>query len=270
MQHKLSGHLLERVVKVAVIGAGGTGSQVLLMLAQMAHALTALGHPGFDVSVFDDDTVSTTNIGRQMFFPADVGQSKAHVLVNRINLTMNTSWHAHQSRINASDRLAYDLVIGCVDTRLARFNIMRAIELGTLGSTYWLDFGNRKDSGQAILGQVTRSGRKTNRPDKLPHVGELFPEVIDPKIVDPDEGPSCSLAEALERQSLFVNRGVAVHGMNLLWELFRHGEISHHGIFVDLKTNTTRPVPVDQAFWKRMGYGVEKRHFRKRKQLQAA
>lgn len=265
MLHKLPEHLVTRPVRVAIIGAGGTGSQVCLAMAQLDFAMRGLGHPGFAVAVIDDDTVSTTNIGRQMFYPSDVGLSKAEVLVNRINLSMNTKWNAYQTKVCASDKLSHDIVIGCVDTRIARFNIMRAMELGTKGLSYWLDFGNKKDSGQIILGQVSRTGRKTNDPEKLPHVGELFPEVIDPNVVDPDEGPSCSLAEALERQSLFVNRAVAHHGMNLLWELFRHGQIDHHGVFVNLKRSTAQPLPVDPATWERFGYGKQKKNFRLRK-----
>lgn len=263
--HRINPQLVKREVRVAVVGAGGTGSQVVTALAQLNHALTALGHPGgLVVDVIDDDDVSASNIGRQMFYPADLGQPKAEVLVHRVNMAMGTKWRAIVARLAAGDELPHDIVIGCVDTRVGRFNIMRAMERGTRGMSYWLDLGNRRDSGQAVLGQVSRTGRKLNPADKLPHVGELMPEVIDPKVVDPNEGPSCSLAEALERQSLFINRAVTVHGMSILGELFRHGEIAHHGVFVNLKTGLTQPLPVDPAHWARMGYGKEKRHFRRR------
>lgn len=265
MMHRLPRDYISERVKVAVVGAGGTGSQVITALAQLDHALRALGHPGgLAVDVIDDDTVSPTNIGRQMFFPSDVGCFKAEVLVNRVNLTMGTKWRAFPQRLHASDRLDHGLVIGCVDTRLARFNILRAMERGVRGLAYWLDFGNRTDSGQAILGQVSRTGRKLNPQGKLPHVGELMPEVIDPGVSDPDEGPSCSLAQALERQSLFINRAVVVHGMSMLWELFRFGEIAHHGAFVNLKTGAVSALPVDESAWQRFGYGTEKKHFRRK------
>ena len=54
-------------VTVFVIGAGGTGSQVATGLARMSVALQALGHPGLHVTVFDPDTVTEANIGRQLF-----------------------------------------------------------------------------------------------------------------------------------------------------------------------------------------------------------
>lgn len=54
-------------VTVFVIGAGGTDSQVIANLTRMSMALQALGHPGPHVTVFDPDTVSQANIGRQLF-----------------------------------------------------------------------------------------------------------------------------------------------------------------------------------------------------------
>lgn len=53
-------------VTVNVIGAGGTGSQVVTSLARMDTALWKLGHPGLFVRVYDPDTVSESNIGRQL------------------------------------------------------------------------------------------------------------------------------------------------------------------------------------------------------------
>ena len=105
----------------------------------------------------------------------------------------------------------------------------------------------------------------------MPHVGELFPEIIDPKVVDPDEGPSCSLAEALTKQSLFINRTLVAHGMAMLWELLHTGEIDHHGVFVNLKTGRANSLAVDPKAWARFGYGRQKTHFRaNKKQAQPA
>jgi sulfur-carrier protein adenylyltransferase/sulfurtransferase len=266
MKHHLCKDLAtNRPIKVLVVGAGGTGSQVITALAQMNHALRSLDHHGLDVTVVDDDTVSEANVGRQWFFKSDIGQFKADVLVNRINMTLGTRWKASACKISASHRVDDQIVIGCVDTRQARYNIMRAMEEGCSGLSYWLDFGNRSHDGQVILGQVSHARRKTNPDSKLPHVGELFPEIIDPKIVDKDEGPSCSLAEALTKQSLFINRTLVSHGMAMLWELLHTGVIEHHGVFVNLKTGKTNALDVDPKAWERFGYGKAKKRIRIRK-----
>lgn len=91
-------------VTVFVIGAGGTGSQVITNLARMSMALRALGHPGLHVTVFDPDTVSTANIGRQLFSETELGLNKATALVTRINHFFGYSWSAEQNAIRMSGK----------------------------------------------------------------------------------------------------------------------------------------------------------------------
>jgi PRTRC genetic system ThiF family protein len=139
------------------------------------------------------------------------------------------------------------------------------LERARAGAGYWLDFGNRAADGQAILGQVSKDARKQVHPEKLPHVAELFPEIIDEAGDEADDAPSCSLVEALERQDLFVNRTVVDHGMNLLWQLFRYGKISHHGVFVNVASHRVTPLPVDPQAWARYGYHAGQRIITPRK-----
>jgi hypothetical protein len=49
-------------VTVNLIGAGATGSNMFMALAKMNHALIALGHPGLQACLYDDDTVSEANL----------------------------------------------------------------------------------------------------------------------------------------------------------------------------------------------------------------
>ena len=244
MHHNIKPSLLESVVNVVLIGAGGTGSHMLTGLAQLHHAMLALGHPGgLNVTVYDDDVVSVTNVGRQMFFPSDVGHNKADVLVNRINMAMGVNWRSVPDRFEKT--VAHtDLVIGCVDNRATRKFLHGQKPWSPI---YWLDMGNMQSGGQIILGEIGRG-------KSLPNVGDLFPETIDDSLDAVDDTPSCSMAEALEKQSLFINRGMALFGLNLLSELFRFGQIDYHGVFVNLKTARTTPLKIDPATWSRMGY----------------
>lgn len=262
MEHRLDLRLLNKQVKIVVVGAGGTGSQVVAGLAQLHFAMVSLGHQyGLHVTLVDDDLVSEANIGRQMFYPSDVGQPKATVLVNRVNLTMGLAWEACVDRIASDSNLRADIVVGCVDNRHARKSILQAV---SGNGAYWLDFGNRSNDGQVIFGEVIPKWQKKS-PDRLPHVGDLFPELIDPSLDAEDDAPSCSLAEALEKQSLFVNRSVAVWGLNMLWELFRHGKLDYHGVFVNLKSGRASSLPVDPAAWARFGYPAKKARKQKAK-----
>jgi PRTRC genetic system ThiF family protein len=256
LQHRLPSRLLTKRVEILLVGAGGTGSRILEKLVCLHRALIAKGHPqGLMVTVVDPDTVSAANIGRQAFYPGDIGCYKADVLVNRANMALgDLRWKSAIAKLDARAGLeGFDLVIGAVDNRAGRLAILRGQENCTSGSRYWLDTGNRSSDGQVVLGEVPSRRRQTDRSDRLPHVGELYPQVIDPAAEDPDEGPSCSLAQALDKQALYINAAVSDFAMNILWQLFTDGQIDTHGAFINLKRMTVRPLPVDPATWERFG-----------------
>ena len=272
VKHLLPSAFAERPWNVAVVGAGGTGGAVLLNLARLHHAMLELGHPGgIQCTVFDDDVVSPTNVGRQAFYPNDVGSPKGGLLVNRLNMLMGTDWHAQHTRVCSSTNLhPMDLVIGCVDTRAARESILAACQSGRV--KYYLDCGNDTDRGQVIIGEVHRHAtlRKKSEPLVLPHVGQLFPDLLDAPLDAKDETPSCSMADALRKQSLFVNQAVAIQASNLLWTMFRTGAVPFSGVFVNLATGRTNPIPIDPAAWARFGYEERQPTKRKRKAAEAA
>lgn len=256
MEHLLPASFLEDQVSIVVIGAGGTGSQMLTALARLHHALLAFGHPGgLDVTLIDDDTVSETNLLRQSFYPCDIGLHKAPVIINRINLGFGLSWRSVIDRVDGNTKLSnVQMVIGCVDTRKARKAILQASNQSQV--RYWLDCGNRLADGQCILGELEKqfsSSKKINR-TRLPHVADLYPDMVDPSLDETDSTPSCSMAEALEKQSLFVNSEVVNSAANILFEFFKFGRINFHGNFFNLKTGKKMPLLVDPDTWKRMGY----------------
>ena len=251
--HRLPAHMVERTWRIIVVGAGGTGSAVLPNLARLHHAMIELGHGGgIECTVYDDDRVSPTNVGRQGFYPNDVGEFKASLMVNRLNMLMGTSWKAETTRFSPATHCHnVDLIIGCVDTRAARRAIVQAAKSLNL---YYLDCGNDTDRGQVVIGQMPGSRYTKANPERLPHVGELFPDLIDASLDATDETPSCSMADALRKQSLVINQAIAVQAYNLLWTMFRTGAVPFSGVFVNLKTGRTNPIPVDPAAWARFGY----------------
>jgi hypothetical protein len=52
------------------------------------------------------------------------------------------------------------------------------------------------------------------------------------------------LAEALEKQDLFINSTLANLGASLLWQMFREGMLYNRGFFVNLKDFRTQPLKV--------------------------
>lgn len=251
VSHTIHRPLLNERVKVVVVGAGGTGSALMPRLMQLHFALMALGHPGgLHVTLYDDDTVSPANIGRQCFFPQDVGQRKATLIVNRLNQCWGTNWDAVPKKLKKSDKVNADIMIGCVDSRKGRAAIIGA---SSGYHCYYIDAGNNENTGQVVIGELYQGNRKAIR---LPHVADLFPDMVNADLDAKDDKPSCSVAEALEKQSLVINNTMANEIFNLLWMLFRNGKLNYSGKFVNLETGMARPIALDTEVWKRMGYEV--------------
>lgn len=236
-------------IRVAVVGAGGTGSQIVTGLSRLHIAMRSLGHPyGLEVCVWDDDNVSPSNIGRQLFSPGDIGRNKATVLINRINAYFGLHWAARPEcfKLRAHDKIP-NLVITCVDTASARREIFEYVlkEAHQKHSSLplWLDCGNGQRSGQVMLGAFGRGILKSPAGVSYPTMEQLLPEIFDASIPE-DDKPSCSLAEALESQDLFINQAVATQALHLLWTLIRQGETSICGYWINLEEGRVVPVPV--------------------------
>jgi PRTRC genetic system ThiF family protein len=256
IEHILPSHLIARKpVQVLVVGASGSGSAIAMGLPYLHQAMRVWGHPyGLEVTLMDGDTVSDTNCVRQPFSWSDVGQNKSTVLMNRINLFWGTSWSAEPISFSAgtiqnSHHHMLDLVIGCVDTRGARSVIERAVTKSTSTVTYWLDLGNNASSGQFVLGQPLNQ-RNRQKAGRLRTVSELYPEIADPSSGE-DPLPSCSAAEALERQEPFINQTLAASALAMLARLFHYGTLCHHGGFFNAGTGQMTPLPVDPEQWKK-------------------
>jgi PRTRC genetic system ThiF family protein len=227
--------------RMAVIGCGGTGSALIGGLPFLHQALTAVGHPGLQVIVADGDKVSATNCVRQAFSESEIGLFKSTVLVNRLNLFWGLNWRASTEYVSRKTEGKMDILISCVDTRAARFEITQSPLFKECA--YWLDIGNTADGGQFVLGQP-RNNRNRRTPHRLQTVAELFPEIVQRALDKDDNLPSCSAVEALQRQEPFINQTLAYQALAMLARLFRHGEITYHGAFVSLASGRMVPLTV--------------------------
>lgn len=226
-------------VTVNLIGVGGTGSQVLGALARINHALIALGHPGLHVTAYDSDEVSLANIGRQQFSQVDRGLNKATVLVTRINRFFGFDWSAVPTLYGSGQ--SANIVISCVDSVKSRLAIANAIKesngVDYQRKIYWMDFGNGTNHGQVVLGTLGRINQPKSKKFKTVSEMKVVTELFDLSQVDEsDSGPSCSLAEALSKQDLFINSTLAQLGCALLWQLITNGMIDSQGCYLNLQT----------------------------------
>ncbi len=245
-------------IELNLIGAGGTGSQVLTALARMNHALTELNHAGLSVRLWDDDLVSEANLGRQLFAESELGLHKSVALINRTNRFFGTNWKAETQRFEKDNlgRLQNNMqsviYVSCVDSVKSRFEIAEILNelkegrrLYRIQPKYWMDFGNSQYSGQVLLSTIGNikqpNSEKYETVENLPFVTKEFGELLRISELE-DNTPSCSLAEALEKQDLFINSTLAQMGSSLLWSLFRSGLTENRGFFLNLKNFHSQPI----------------------------
>lgn len=228
-------------VTVFVIGAGGTGSQVVTGLARMGMALQALGHPGLHVTVFDPDTVTE------------------EPLVTRINRFFGYAWEAEGSSFpsrrkhdGGSPGLA-NIIITCTDNIRSRLDLWRLLKHHRKNThndektpIYWMDFGNAQTTRQVLIGNIRNKIHQpaSNEYHTIPRMNVITEETSYSTIEEKESGPSCSLAEALQKQDLFINSMLAQTGCDILWRMFREGRTFYRGAYLNLDTLRVNPIPV--------------------------
>ena len=241
----------DRPLDILMIGAGGNGSAMFDGLVRLHAALIALGGKGLNVCVLDDDEVSPSNVIRQRFWPHQVGENKAVALVQQANLMLGTGWTAMPMRFKA-DRdadpynLRPDLVMTAVDNLDARRAVVERFPPARTDAehhpwqrqshrdVFWLDMGNGKSDGQVVFGRFGDNRLTDEWPCALAH----YPEILTRE--DAQQEPSCSAAESLARQDLFINSAISLSAVNILWKLMREGKLAINAVLVDLATGTTQ------------------------------
>ena len=244
MKHFIDSYLMAPVhpVTITVVGCGGTGSYVVTQLAKMAIALRELKDIELFVTVIDDDKVEEHNIGRQLFSPSDIGHPKANIIVSRVNRFYGLDWITKIERV--TKRIDSNIVITCVDNVATRKLIAKATGSVTGDHNqmfYWMDFGNSKDYGQYVLSTFNEINQPPSLDgqtiSKLPNIFDLYGKMKENKAE-----PSCSMAQSLEEQDLFINLQLATAGISLLWKLFKDHSIEYQGQFLNIQSGNTSAI----------------------------
>lgn len=251
--HYVPQYFLDPVHRISVflVGAGGTGSQMLSALARIDAALRSLGRKGLFVRVYDPDTVEEPNIGRQLFTWSDLGTNKAECLVSRFNRIYGNDWEAEPRAFSPSRDELPNIVITCVDNVRTRMEIGKRFRRAARDRAqnenypfYWLDLGNGQRTGQAFLGSNPVKQPENAQYDTVPTLPTIAEQVDLDGVDERDSGPSCSLAEALTRQDLFVNSVLAMHAGHLLWSLLTDVALDVRGFWLNLESCRCAPVQV--------------------------
>ncbi|MBC6112446.1 PRTRC system ThiF family protein [Pedobacter fastidiosus] len=254
--HIVAPYLLNptNAVSVNLIGAGGTGSQLLTALARMNYALNSLGHAGLQVTVFDPDQVENANLGRQLFCGHEVGMNKAVAICNRVNRFFGTNWKGiagkfmYENEDDRKNQFMANITLSCVDTVQSRLEIGEVLTKHSNcqrkrdSPMYWMDFGNTKDAGQVLLCSMRNIIQPISNTFETVSALPAFLSEFEALGIAETNEPSCSLAQALGRQDLFINSSLANLGASLLWSMFREGLIKYRGFYHNLKDFKTQPI----------------------------
>ncbi len=246
--------------RIAVVGCGGTGG----------FAAEGLVRLGARLLLIDGDRVEERNLGRQNFYPEDLGRFKAQALAERLALKYRVAVGYSVSPLLKEEEghrgLLSDcgLVVGCVDNAPARAAI--AAHVGP--HQWWVDAGNGSEFGQVLIGNwsaedrsetchsfIPMPGRRTQSGprahfneetqvcDALPLPTLVRPELLVPGLpTHPAPAPgSCAAAVAAGEQGPTINlwmSALVVEAVRLLLE----GRLTWWQAYLDLETGGLRLV----------------------------
>ncbi|MGR5296876.1 PRTRC system ThiF family protein [Vibrio mediterranei] len=237
-------NLLNRPLKVALIGVGGSGSAMATELIQLDTTLRALSSMcGLQVTVYDPSIVTQANIARQTFFETQVGMNKAEAICWTANCLHGKNWVAVGKCFEPNAFNRFDIIITAVDKPSVRYNLYQSAKNDK--KCLWLDLGNGSTTGQVVLGELGKDSL-------LPCICDLY----DYTELSDEQGntKSCSANESLLRQSLGVNHTAARLGAQVLWNLFRYGQLKTHGAHFDVESLEVTPIEANPETWLMYGY----------------
>ena len=141
--------------RVAIFGVGGVGGYV-------AEALARTGIGMFDL--VDHDTVSVTNINRQIIATTDtVGRNKAEVMKERIlSIHPEAKVEVHDcfflpENADEFDFGAYDYVVDAVDTVTAKLEIIGRAKNAGVPVISAMGAGNKLDPTQFVVTDISKT-----------------------------------------------------------------------------------------------------------------
>ena len=233
---------------ITVVGCGGTGAFVAEGLCRLAMNDETIGR----IMLVDHDRVEERNVGRQNFYPEDVGGFKSQVLAERLarQFQRPIRYSIYPFITDKFDQWASSrIIIGCVDNAQARSEIAATFDYNESDapSHWWLDAGNGLFSGQVLIGNRSKAGTKETMFVDGPDVctGLPIPSVQLPSLMTPapKSAPALPCAQAVEAgdQSPTINQAMASLVLEYV-RRFYQGTLPWMGTYIDQSTGTLSTV----------------------------
>lgn len=235
-------------VKIAVLGAGGTGGYVIPHLYRLGYASE---HPT-RIIVCDGDVVEQKNLIRQNFVEQDIGRNKAQVLAARYAAAFGIECEYRPEFIETQeelhtltepDRVSYPMepqrviLLGCVDNNKSRQLCHRVFEQKR--NLIYIDAGNGEHTGQVVCG-VRQHGRTLYKP-----VCSLYPDLLEDEDKFPSE-LSCAERAVSAPQSVTANLTAATAVVSFLYDLLIAGDLKTRYVTFSSKLISMRAEVVRQ------------------------
>ena len=130
--------------RVAMIGAGGIGSNLLrILVPTLSQSILSQRLGGIEITIFDSDLVEQNNLHHQGYSAFDIGKYKVHALVESLHIFESSliSFKPINCDVNESTNLdRFNLVIVCVDSPHARIithsNCLKWLDLRCRGDNF--------------------------------------------------------------------------------------------------------------------------------------
>ena len=251
---------------ILVVGCGGTGAHVAGHLAHLVSTLPL----AIRLVFADGDKVEQKNLERQHFIRQDMGLNKAEVLAARYSVAFGVEIGmvpSYLEDVAAVDKIAPDLVIGCVDNNASRRILHAWFNAGNYNrGRFWIDAGNEEGSGQVICGFDTPSYGSCHGMFCLPSVAEVYPDVLDEKGKFNSQ-LSCAELAVSPPQGMMANVTAATLVLNFAQKIMRGQTLRAHGVvfsvdnsfrtMLNTPENLVKVSPTRRRAWDRFGLNRE-------------
>jgi len=234
----------QTITEIVLVGLGGTGSQWARAIARIVYHLRRQRQHVPTIHFVDPDVVEASNVGRQMFTEADLGQYKAETLARRFNYAMGLSIVWHNELFDPERHTSHHgtLLCGAVDNHQARLALAQA-------DAIWIDSGNHFAAGQVVIGntadpQVVRHGFGERTCSYLPNTALVFPSLLEPE-VSTEQPLSCAALIERGDQSLLINDAMGMIAADYTYRLLSGLPITSFLTYLDTSVGfTARSVPI--------------------------
>lgn len=238
--------------RIVLVGVGGTGGILARNLCRILWDMARRKRQIPTLTIIDPDRVALHNVGRQQFTPADVGGYKAEILAKRFSYALGLEVRWMNAPFAVQHAGSDVLLLGAVDNHLARRELVKACEQFHI---CYIDAGNEHQTGQVVLGNCgdearIRARNHDGRIRWLPHVGRIFPQILEPEpTFEPSPPLSCADLTASGDQHLLVNDAVATVAAHYAYKLLHQQPLASHLTYLDMDGMNVRSQPISRELF---------------------